>query len=358
MPTTSPGMPVSTGHVIPNLHPTLFSTFSTFNGSSKTLGDLVQHFSQREHYEDDDICAELQHLQMTPTGLLEVPRRGSLALTDWSRRQLANFVGIRWDKWFQQTTPAEQAEEINRRFARTSIELKLRTTQLVEPGVEADGTLQAFVSPGYTAVRDSVVAQAMQTSLSSVVDNDLRIIRADLTSMTTSYVIGIGKPYQVGGAGEVGDVWGGILVRNSGVGYASLSIVLHLTRLVCRNGLTAPLQNAELLRHRHTKGIASDRIFQMLGERLIEVPGKLRHCGQILLQANATPIDNPADIIGTILDNNGLPRRYLPPILSAYEIEPRRNAFGVTSAITRAAQQFSPEERLELEQAASRYLTQ
>ena len=46
-------------------------------------------------------------------------------------------------------------------------------------------------------------------------------------------------------------MWGGILVRNSGVGFASLLMTLHLTRLVCKNGMTAPLPDALLLKRRH-----------------------------------------------------------------------------------------------------------
>jgi len=56
------------------------------------------------------------------------------------------------------------------------------------------------------------------------------------------------------------------------------------------------------------------------------------------------------------LQGNALPRKWVAEIMQAYQQEPRPTAFGVSSALTRAAQKFAPEERLLLEGAASRYL--
>lgn len=60
-------------------------------------------------------------------------------------------------------------------------------------------------------------------------------------------------------------------------------------------------------------------------------------------------------VIG-LLQQANLPMRYLDPIMVAYGREPKPTAFGVSQAVTLAAQKFSPEERLEFEQVAGRYL--
>lgn len=70
----------------------------------------------------------------------------------------------------------------------------------------------------------------------------------------------------------------------------------------------------------------------------------------------ARPVENVEAEVRSILDPAGLPQRYVVPILEAHEEEPLAGAFGVSQAITRAAQRFSPEERLELEQAAGEYV--
>lgn len=60
----------------------------------------------------------------------------------------------------------------------------------------------------------------------------------------------------------------------------------------------------------------------------------------------------------SILRDARLPLRLLRPLLDAHAKEPLPNAFGVSQALTLAAQSLSPEERFELERAAGRYLTQ
>ena len=62
------------------------------------------------------------------------------------------------------------------------------------------------------------------------------------------------------------------------------------------------------------------------------------------------------DAVRGVLTEPNLPLRLFDPIMEAYGREPVPTAFGVSQAITLAAQRFSPEERLQLEQAAGEYL--
>ena len=57
-----------------------------------------------------------------------------------------------------------------------------------------------------------------------------------------------------------------------------------------------------------------------------------------------------------LLHDAKLPARLLPGILAAYQQEPRENAFGVSQALTLAAQDVAPEMRIELESLAGRYI--
>ncbi len=249
---------------------------------------------------------------------------------------------------------------MNRRFARASGTVRLRTNRLREPVSEidhgVDGILRAFVSPGYTPVGDARLGRMLIAALSPD-ERELRLVRADLTDRTTSYVVGIGKPFRRGDDSIVGEVWGGLLVRNSGVGYASLVMVLHLTRLVCLNGMTAPLPDAHLLRRRH-RGIEDDALRYLLADKLSGLPARIHQGGERLLAADARLVPNFDIEIRRVLDDAGLPQRYLPAITAAYLREPRPTAFGVSQAITLAAQGLPPEERFELERAAGNYLAQ
>jgi hypothetical protein len=254
-----------------------------------------------------------------------------------------------------------RAEEMNRRFARATGTVRLRTSRLAEPiaapdrGV--DGVLRAFVSPGYSAVADSRVARMLLEALSAHGEHDFRLIRIDLTTRSVSYVVRIGEPYQKGQGGNVGEVWGGILIKNSGVGFASLVIVMHLTRLVCLNGMVAPLPDAVLLRRRH-RGIEDGALRGLLGEKLVDLPDRLHHGQRRLVAAEGHVVEDVEAEIRALLRTRALPQKLLPAILDAYRKEPRATAFGVSQALTLAAQGFAPEERLELEEAAGAYLAE
>jgi hypothetical protein len=165
----------------------------------------------------------------------------------------------------------------------------------------------------------------------------------------------VGEPYQQVRGGKVGEVWGGILIRNSGVGFASLLVVLHLTRLVCLNGMVAPLPDAVLLRRKH-RGIEDQALHELLGEKLANLPGRIHRSQRQLVSAEAFAVDDVEATVRTILKDASLPLKLLPSILHAYRAEALPNAFGISQALTLAAQSLRPEERLELEEAAGQYL--
>lgn len=324
----------------------------------RTLHDLLGHFEAEESRENPDVLLPLSALRMEADGLVRVPELGMHAFTDWSRRQCAALLGVRFDRWFENATGADRAEEMNRRFARATGKVRLRTAKMQEPiappdqGV--DGVLRAFVTPGYSPVADSRLTRLVMAAIGPR-EEELRLVRADMTDRSTTYVVAIGEPYRKGQGGTVGEVWGGILVRNSGVGFASLLVTLHLTRLLCLNGMVAPLPDALVVRRRH-RGVEDDALKGLLSEKLADLPGRL-HQGQArLLAAERQQVTDVEGTVRVILDEAGLPRRHLPRIVAAYGREPHASAFGVSQAITLAAQELAPEERFELERAAGSYL--
>ncbi len=205
-----------------------------------TLPMLIDRFEEQEANENEDMIVATSNLRFDPDGeLLVVPTLGAFRFTDWSRHQLSTLVGIRWERWKEGASSTDLAEELNRRFMRAAFDVKVRTMRTPGSNETGDGVVRAFVSPGYSPVQDSEMAIRLQKALRST-ESDLSIVRYDATDRTTSYVVKIGTEYRVGGPGEVGDVWGCVLLRNSGVGYASLVVVAHLHRLACKNGLALP----------------------------------------------------------------------------------------------------------------------
>jgi hypothetical protein len=327
---------------------------------ARTLRDLVRRFELEEAFENPDVTVPMRELRLSDGGHVEVPGLGAFQFTDWSRRQCASLAGLRWDRWFENALPGDRAEEMNRRFARAQGSVRLRTSGFKDAASEAEpgaqGWLRALVSPGYTPVRDSVVAGALALALSAA-DEAPRVIRSDMTDRSTSFVVGVGEAFRPGDSHEVGDVWGGLLVRNSGVGFASLFVTLHLTRLLCKNGMTAPVPDAMLLRRRH-RGLDGAKLTELLASQTQGLPGRLREGADILVRSTARRVADPATELHAILDAANLPGRILPALQAAYEREPVPTAFGISQAVTLAAQGMRPEERVELEGAAGRYLAE
>jgi hypothetical protein len=188
-----------------------------------TLPELVDAFIEREAHDNDDLVLPLDTLRMSDSGNIVVPEHGEFAFTDWSRSQASSLLGLRWDRWFESASLVEQAEELNRRFKRASGSVKVRTSKVYDDDehVEADGTLRALVSPSYSPIKDSAIARLLVDALGPH-DDELRLGRLDVTDRTTSFTIKIGKPFRRGDAAEVGELWGGLLIRNSSVGFASI----------------------------------------------------------------------------------------------------------------------------------------
>jgi len=320
----------------------------------RTLHELVDAFRADEALDNPDTTVPLADLRLAENGLLAVPDVGEVAFTDWSRKQCASLLGLRWDKWFEDASRSQQADEINRRFSRSNGIVRVRTRRATDNSNDPD-LLRAFVSPGYTAVPDSEISEVLAEVLAPA-DSALRLIRSDVTDKTASYVVAVGKPYRVGGDGEVGDVWGGLLVRNSGVGFASLFVSLHLTRLLCKNGMTAPLPDAILLKRRH-RGLDGAKFRELIAERVGNLPGKLREGADVLRAGIDQVIPDVETALRGVLERANLPLRFLAELRDAYAHEPSATNFGIAQAITLAAQGFSPEIRVVLERAAGALLT-
>ncbi|MFI5297575.1 MAG: hypothetical protein ACHREM_05705 [Polyangiales bacterium] len=321
----------------------------------RTLASLIDDFEQREAQENPDVIVRVSSLRLDPVDeLLIVPTLGAFRFTDWSRHQLALLVGLKWDRWVENASSGDKADELNRRFARATGDVRVRTR--CDDTSEHGGVVTALVSPSYSPVRDSEMARRLLVPLAAL-DDTPSLVRVDVTDRSTSYVVRVGEPYRVGGPGEVGDIWGCLLVRNSGVGFASLMVTMFLHRLACRNGMTVPLPDAVLIRRRH-RALSGDKLDKILIERFKEMPGKLEHGAVLLAQSRSHRLTDVSIEARKLLEARHLPVKLLPAILAAYDREPHASAFGLTQAFTLAAQSETPEIRVELERAAGEYLAE
>jgi hypothetical protein len=296
-------------------------TASDINQPPPTLPTLIERFESEEENDEPDVVLPLRTLRVSNQGLIAVGGR-RYSVTSWSRRQLATRLGLRWDRWFDGAGSEDVADELNRRFARDTGDVRLRTCRT--SGTRGDGELRAIVGPMFSPVLDSTLARMVLGAMACV-DSDYKIIRSAVTDRSTSYVVAVGQPSC---PGRPGDIWGGLSIVNSNLGYCALTARAWFLRLICGNGLAVPMPGAELLR---------------LG-------------GVVLTEAVDHPVNDIEAEVRTVLAGGNLPAKLLPQILEAYAAEPHPSAFGVAQAVTWSKLRLSPEVRLELEVAAGRYL--
>jgi hypothetical protein len=320
-----------------------------------SLDDLVTRFEERESVTNPDVTVGLDALRMGPEGTVRIPNlQGEYALSEWARGQLGKLVGASLDRWFENTEAHDRADEMNRRLARATGIVRVRTTKGAPEGAEADGTVSAFVSPRYTPIPDARVAGLLRDALRGVEDR-VRVVRHTRTDLSTTFVLRVGE--KLTPSAEVGAVEGCIYARNSGVGFARLVVGLSLNRLACRNGLVLALPGSTLVRAIHLH-VDQARLAHRLRDGLRDLPGKLHRGARQMAAATSVEVNDVALEVRDVLREARLPLRLVRPVVEAYSHEPRPTRFGISQALTLAAQAQSPEVRFELERAAGIYLAE
>lgn len=321
----------------------------------KTLSDLYAALQLIESRENDDAVLPLSELRVNDHGLMTIPGHGGFVLTTWARRQLAERLGIKWDRWFALLASAERAAELNLRLGRSTDRVRVRTATFrdAESGDEVP-VLRAFVTPSYSTFSDALLVEMLSDVIGG---NDLAVARLTVTDMTVTYGIAVGRPFRPGGDSRVGDIQGGILVRNSGVGYASLNVAAHLERLICLNGMLVPVKDPTLIACIH-RGVDPAKIRAKLAERAREIGGAFRLGAERLLEGRRYGVENREEVFLSLLKRARIPKKQLEVLEAAYQREPEASAFGIVQAATLAAQGFAPELRYELERTATVYLAE
>ncbi len=283
-----------------------------------TLDDLVEKFEVDENSNNPDVTVGLDKVRLTAQGTLHVPGLScEFALNEWSRAQLAQLVGVRWERWFENANDQDRADELNRRLARATGKIRVRTTQLVPEGAEGSGTIKALVSTDYTPIPDAYVAGLLRGALRGA---DTRIVRYATTDLSTTVVVRVGE--KLTPSAEVGALEGCIYLRNSGVGFARLVVGLLLHRLACRNGLIVALPGATLVRAVH-RFIDPVRIAEKLAEGVRDLPAKLHRAARGMAAATTVEVSNVELAFRDVLREARLPLRLVAPVMAAYQREPR-----------------------------------
>lgn len=313
--------------------------------SGTSLSGAITQLASIEAQHLPDLVVPLRETLWTPEGSLSIPSFGTARPNDWAKHQVGSLLGVRFDKWFATAGAEERAEEMTRRLRRANGNVRLRLSQSKEGTV-----LRAVVSPHYTAIQDTMLLGVLDTALQG---NSVKVHRLDITDRMTALIICIGEPQSIGGI--VDKVWGAITVINSGVGWSGLSVSASLLRLVCKNGMKAPLVNAAILKVRH-RGLDARAIQNELSDGLKSLPGNLVEANRVLALSTSWAVRDVEAEAHSVLREAGMVRRHLVGVMSAYQMEPHPSVFGLSQAMTLHAHDVEPEERVALEDLAGTYV--
>jgi hypothetical protein len=318
--------------------------------NEQTFDEVFDKVASQADLALPDQVLPLSRLRATDDGFIHAPGLGQLSLTTWSRRQLANLMGIRWDRWFASdlVVPADRAEEINRRFRASENAWKIRARRWApEEPAAGDAVLRAFVSPTYAPIDDLPVFEMLRRVLPGEVDG-FRFVRLDLTPQSSQYAVVSLAEVDLGVRGPDRHR-NGFLIANSEVGARSLSILTWIWRLVCTNGMVAAASQLFRMIHRRRKeGFIDGRI----AEAFKLLPEKWERAASTLRRARQDTVEDPGAALQVLLESNPQLRPMSQAVYDAFEAEPEPNRFGIVQALTRAAQRFTPEQRLMMEEFA------
>jgi hypothetical protein len=328
------------------------AALSTTPLSGQTFDTVMGTVSANSGLALPDHVLPISQLRATDDGFIEVPGVGVTSLTQWSRRQLAGILGVRWDRWFSEdlVVPADRAAEINLRFQRSSKSLKIRTRRWsADEEAKGEAVLRAFVSPTYAPIDDLCVFEALKAALGGRLQ-EFRFVRLDVTDESSQYAavnredvdLGIAKPDHHRN---------GFLIANSETGSRSLTLLVWIWRLVCTNGLIAPESSVFRMIHRRQKtGIMQEKLARAV--RLL--PEYWQRGERTLRSARQVLVEDPHAALEVMVTAHPQLRPISDSVHEAYDQDPEPNRFGLIQAITRAAQTLRPEDRLTMEEFAGR----
>ena len=158
---------------------------------------------------------------------------------------------------------------------------------------------------------------------------------------------------------KVGDVvQRGIHISNSEVGVRSVTVAGYVYRLKCSNGMVGGGEGGGMRRFRHVGDTNKlrDQVTAAIDETFLESQ-------RILTQFKASlekAVEDPFNYLERVAKDktNDVTQDEFKAAMDAFMLEPDANLFGVTNAITRAAQGFDGEQRFHLERVGAKGLTE
>ena len=350
-----------------------------------------QEIAEEHDLKNPDVVAKMSDVRINNDLNMEIPALGTFVMTDWSKHQLGQKLGIQWDKWFNTkwVNPTMIQEELQRRFSHSGESCKIRTKQYRKgaPGLKvADGYMRAVLSPTYEPIDDEKIFDRCERKFTRQLDtlgfmkghhnkhevwgND----HCNYYTLVANEPINLGpidrghnnpdvrRIYDIaeraGTLPEADYVYPGLTLRNSEVGYTAVIIVEFNFRLVCLNGMIISVGESRLLYRQH-RPIEEAALDKQLGDVFNKLDTRWALTKQRLQLLSGIMINDAEKEIEAQLNKLEATKVFIKSAQDAWKLEPLDNMYGVLQAITRAAQGINEDmdKRVDLEEMAGRLLS-
>jgi len=205
--------------------------------------------------------------------------------------------------------------------------------------------IRGFLSAEYVTYNNSQIADAVQSLLNSPAIS----VKTFVLEETHMYLKIISEDIADYSSG----LKAGIMVGNSEVGLASISVEPFVFRKPCTNDLIVAKERA--LRHPHihlTVQELNRRLAIAIGDGFMVAANVL----DTFLKTQEEPVADPLETIRKIAQDRKLTQKLTDQVASSYLNEPAPNRFGVINAFSNAARSLPHLERIEMERMAGSLL--
>lgn len=327
-----------------------------------SLGDIFNEVLKQSE-NNKDIIVDPYELKMGGNGRLYIPGTSvddslGFELNDWSLGQLASKANIPV-RYLRKCPSQLQAVNVNY-WLRTAEDNKsdwmLRARQLNKLDPKAGGLVRGIMTEKYSPFDDHEILEIINKIL-GVKDNSYTInwfhrddtgfhLRITFEDLTTT----IGET--IDGSPDIHKV--GLHITNSEVGKSSIRITPMVWRLVCTNGLMGWREEGAFSQ-RHV-GLRPQEMYGRVSEA---IAGGLKLGAEMVETLRASrefDIEDPFEVIDQISKDFKYSEQLTEKLKESFMEDNSKSAFGVVQAMTRAAQHYDADRRVEIEGDAGKYL--
>ncbi len=295
-------------------------------------------------YQDDqskwDRKVSGERLRVDRTGMLELTDGGGptecYALSDLATGQMCQRLGI--PVAYYRRLPGEMKAVV------VNYDLKRLNDKSYLLRGKGDW-VRGFLSTEYVAYNNSQIAETVEALLKDAAVS----VKTFVLEETHMFLKIVSEEIVDPASG----LKAGVMVGNSEVGMASISVEPFVFRQPCTNDLIVAEEKS--FRHAHIHFTAHE-----LNRRMAEaVREGFRISSDVLnvfLKAREVQVVDPVEVIRKIAEERKFSQKFSDEAVSGYLVEPESNWFGVINAFTRAAQRLAPLPRIEMERFAGTLL--